>query len=303
MNTKPFLSSEQLAMYQDGLLPEEDRKRVETLLESDPETQNRLHELEQLDETLVEWGRRNRMREAVARNVRLNRSHARQEKQTWFVLSSPMVSIGWAAVFACLFTIWWWAPFSSHPPKIVVIGAVEWTRTDGGAVEDIPRIGDRIHVEKGYLALQMGDRSSILEVGADSQAQLLGPRHLRVDQGAVCNTVSKDPKHPYIVVTPHGTVQVLGTVFTVEVTEEKTVVQVNEGRVRLVPNNQKTSDQDIINAGYAADLCVDRVSKPRKFNRTEFNQYVAKSYKMAIKQGGMDTKGMASTLKKTSVSH
>jgi len=59
-------------------------------------------------------------------------------------------------------------------------------------------------------------------------------KRVTVDLGSVRFDVSPQPKEtPMIVITPHAEVQVIGTIFSVDVTPLKTVVTVERGEVRV----------------------------------------------------------------------
>ena len=80
------IPNEILSYYQDGLLPEEDRKTVEESLAGDPAARQRLHQLQQLDANLAELGRYTRLRQAAMSAVK-SKSPAGTEIRShpWFV--------------------------------------------------------------------------------------------------------------------------------------------------------------------------------------------------------------------------
>jgi transmembrane sensor len=59
-------------------------------------------------------------------------------------------------------------------------------------------------------------------------------RGVVLDHGEVRFKVARDPERPFLVQTPHATVRVLGTEFTVNSAEQGTNVLVHEGRVEVL---------------------------------------------------------------------
>jgi ferric-dicitrate binding protein FerR (iron transport regulator) len=74
----------------------------------------------------------------------------------------------------------------------------------------------------------------IASAGAELRVRLeLNLRTVNLDRGEVRFKVAKDPNRPFLVETPHTTVKVLGTDFTVNSESLGTHVQVHEGRVQV----------------------------------------------------------------------
>ncbi|HJL18272.1 MAG TPA: FecR family protein [Sandaracinaceae bacterium LLY-WYZ-13_1] len=85
-----------------------------------------------------------------------------------------------------------------------------------------------------WLALPSGDRLAVAQ-GTRYELASIGPRRrVSVARGALLADVSPlGEGEAFAVRTPHGRVEVRGTVFTVDVREGRTVVRVHEGRVRV----------------------------------------------------------------------
>jgi ferric-dicitrate binding protein FerR (iron transport regulator) len=74
----------------------------------------------------------------------------------------------------------------------------------------------------------------IASAGAELRVRLeLNLRKVNLDRGEVRFKVAKDPNRPFLVETPHTTVKVLGTDFTLNSESLGTHVQVHEGRVQV----------------------------------------------------------------------
>lgn len=83
--------------------------------------------------------------------------------------------------------------------------------------------------------LALADRSTItLHSHASVRYKKDFARHRRVElEGEAFFEVAKDVAHPFVIGTPQGTVQVVGTSFTVQSREHETMVRVRTGRVLL----------------------------------------------------------------------
>ena len=77
---------------------------------------------------------------------------------------------------------------------------------------------------------------SVLYVRSDSEliVELQDSRRdIRLERGEARFDVAKDPRRPFIVVTPHATVRAVGTIFDVVAASSRTAVTVFEGRVEV----------------------------------------------------------------------
>ncbi|NPU98950.1 MAG: hypothetical protein HPY51_17280 [Candidatus Omnitrophica bacterium] len=266
------IPNEILSYYQDGLLPEEDRKTVEESLAGDPAARQHLHQLQQLDANLAELGRYTRLRQAAMSAVK-SKSPAGTEIRShpWFVGRPAW----WApALAACLLVVVvWGSGWLSAPGGFLILrqaGEVRIVAAEPDASDPTIRIHDRIEIGQGYLALRMGDGESFVELGPQTRIELQGPRRLRVESGVVCNHVARGD-NSYILDTPHGSVVVLGTVFEVRVGIRESEIRVGKGLVRVHAGSAAFSQE--VPSGHQAVLRPDYVSLPAPFERGEFARW------------------------------
>lgn len=91
--------------------------------------------------------------------------------------------------------------------------------------------------------------SSILKVEGPARLTL-APRGFHLASGFLTATVSKG-KGTFTGTTPHGQIEVLGTVFSCDSTAQKTVVKVIEGKVKVKPDK---GSEKILTAGETAEM-------------------------------------------------
>lgn len=107
-------------------------------------------------------------------------------------------------------------------------GAVSVKEAGGGVTLAVP--------DKGYARLAMGQVADATFAGA-AEARVTGTSLVQIDSGSV--TLHVDHKHVgpegFRVVTPHLTVFVTGTQFTVRVTRDESIVELFAGRVDVKP--------------------------------------------------------------------
>jgi transmembrane sensor len=71
-------------------------------------------------------------------------------------------------------------------------------------------------------------------------------RAVTFSRGEAFFDVAKDPAQPFVVITPHGTIRVVGTEFSVAYKGDSVVVTVVEGRVAVMPKRPDGSVQPTI---------------------------------------------------------
>lgn len=82
-------------------------------------------------------------------------------------------------------------------------------------------------------------------------------RKVELQSGNAFFEISKNPDKPFIIQTPQGQVKVLGTAFNVFVSQEKTEVFVQSGKVKLIKEkNKKTIVLSQKACGYIGDVDV-----------------------------------------------
>jgi len=88
--------------------------------------------------------------------------------------------------------------------------------------------------------------------------------------------VVKDQEHPFIIKTKHSNIEVVGTSFNVRVSEDITLINVKNGRVKV---STKTShNYAVINAGYSAKIEKNSIT-PFKTENPNFISWKTGSFK------------------------
>ena len=139
------------------------------------------------------------------------------------------------------------ASSSSAVPSSAVESTPDERAGSSDSVEPLARVGE----ETAEVRLATGDRivtapgtRFVTDVGGRAE------RTITIEHGAMLFDVRSIPDRPFVVVTPRGTVIVLGTVFSVRAGEDGTTVHVYEGRVRV----QSDAIDAVLAAGQAAHL-------------------------------------------------
>jgi len=85
----------------------------------------------------------------------------------------------------------------------------------------------------------------------DGPARLsIAPRGFHLASGFLTASVCKG-KGTFVATTPHGQIEVLGTVFSCDSTAQKTVVKVIEGKVKVKPDQ---GSEQVLSAGETAEM-------------------------------------------------
>jgi uncharacterized cupin superfamily protein len=100
--------------------------------------------------------------------------------------------------------------------------------------------------EKAVITLPEGSR---LKVKGPARLSI-APRGFHLTKGTLTAEVSKSPQ-TFTGTTPHGKIEVLGTIFTCETSKEKTSVRVIQGKVKVIPDKGKTQ---ILKAGDSTEM-------------------------------------------------
>jgi transmembrane sensor len=69
-------------------------------------------------------------------------------------------------------------------------------------------------------------------------------RRIELTHGEARFTVAKDPKRPFYVTTPQAVVRAVGTAFNVRIIDQRTVISVIEGHIRVVKRAGNTDSQE-----------------------------------------------------------
>jgi transmembrane sensor len=107
----------------------------------------------------------------------------------------------------------------------------------------------------GWLTYHQWDRASVIHTNVGEQRSVVledgttvylntdtvvaarisdHERRIRLTHGEARFTVAKDPNRPFFVTTPQAVVKALGTAFNVRIIDERTVVSVIEGHIKVV---------------------------------------------------------------------
>lgn len=85
-------------------------------------------------------------------------------------------------------------------------------------------------------------------------------RHIELVRGEVMVTVAKDStRRTFSIVTPHGSANAMGTIYSARLKEQETIVSVYESSVEVTPR-QNPNNAVILNAGQSAWLSKNNVS-------------------------------------------
>lgn len=289
MNGKK-VTFEQLALYQDGLLRDTELREVEAALAENPEYRATMEELKAAEFALQDWGRKNRIFNAVVADLKKDKIAQAQpaEESSWTFLFSPQWAGSFAAITALLLTAYLAYPIFATKTASVLVAFGD-VRQMSKAIEDgaALSIGRQIELgSDGYAAIRMADGRSVAEFGPNTVAVVTGERQLTVNQGVVFNTVAKDPDHPYEITTPQGKVVVLGTKFEVEVNETQSTIRVQEGAVRI-QSAETESANAVVSKGFTGSITRNAVVQPRELAGARVAPW------RKIPSQGLDTKGMA----------
>lgn len=135
------------------------------------------------------------------------------------------------------------APTTQAPGRVRVVAASgDGISVLAAARDDVPD-GVVIHIPSGRLCLRFdedatacfGDGASARIFGADRDA-----RTVHLQSGSVAVDVVPHKRRPFQVVTPRGTVDVVGTVFTVHTNGDAASVGVSHGIVRATRSDHRT---------------------------------------------------------------
>ncbi|MBA4386946.1 MAG: hypothetical protein C0404_03130 [Verrucomicrobia bacterium] len=136
---------------------------------------------------------------------------------------------------------------------------------DGGWIKFVYLNEKTSVILEGKSRLTIGKTVS----GPDSAAGFSSSKHLQLSAGSLVADVAAQPgKHPMIVVTPHAEMTVRGTMFTVAVSEKRTLLKVDKGQVDMRAFASMKSD--VVKEGGTALVRTgsERVSFPWKIVKT-----------------------------------
>jgi len=173
-----------------------------------------------------------------------------------------------AAAAAMLAAVYYFGAESGGPPRpealvLEVAQAQGGVETSSGAawVEAKPGTilgpGDGVWVgEEGYASLRCADSTAIeLGAGADLRVERTdGALRIGLWSGSIEAIVAaRAAGAPFVVLTPHAEMAVVGTHFLVSVAKGQTRLEVIDGRVRLT--DRRTGGAIEVAAGYGASVC------------------------------------------------
>lgn len=143
-------------------------------------------------------------------------------------------------------------------PALATVGALTWWASGDAGVR--ARIADSSTAvgEQHSELLRTGDR---LTLDTNSAADIDGRRRsISLWRGAIMADVAKGQPGPFIIRTPDGTAEALGTRYSVRIEGEATIVRVMESRVRACAS-QGNGQCLLLDAGQAVRL--DRAGASR----------------------------------------
>lgn len=174
-----------------------------------------------------------------------------------------------AAASLLLMAMWWWlAPTVVRALRID--GAAGLTIERAGQQRDGTnpwlRAGDRITATGGPARLSWTTEGTSIELASGAQAliETLGAsKRLRLERGALSAVVApQSATGGLTVATPFGSVDVVGTRFSVQVMERTSTVAVEHGSVRVSASRAGGMAPVTITAGYAVTTDGATVSVP-----------------------------------------
>lgn len=240
-----------LARYEEDTLSETEQQELIALLEHDPTARRALVADWSLTSALARLLRQRAApgeagwRQHTARHLAARRqAHQRQRRTPWWPVAA-------AALLLLLVGGWWMT--SGPAPLAVVMSA------DGGGPAVGTRFahGDIITLPAGARVRLRLDNGSEVLISERAALSLRDRDHLTLRQGHAELTVAPRAEGAphFTITTPHGDARVLGTVFTLTVDAQQTVVQVSHGRVQVERADGASIAAD---AGQRAVLRADR---------------------------------------------
>lgn len=168
-----------------------------------------------------------------------HKSQSNVVKAHWVARYVPAVAVVVLVLLGALLYNAWPVPPGAPGPAVGLVTLVS------GEVESISGSDPDEQVFQSPVVcgqhFQTGDNSRLIvtlrgpthvKVNANTLMGVADDRQIRVDSGEVCLDVARDTR-TFSVETPSGVVKVLGTIFAVSVSPEKTVVTLKSGRVQL----------------------------------------------------------------------
>ncbi len=217
-----------LLRYLDGTLPPRDAERLSERLRDDPALRRRLAGIAMQSVMLQEIGEEARAAAPSRRRL-------------------PAVAAAAAAVAAAVATAWLAArppPIGTvasataagdapGPPPAILRGPARLPMVPGAAV----RAGDRLETGHAAVRIEYRGEPTALEAGPGTALSLgsdRGVKLVRLDCGELAARIASQPAgRPMRFATPHAVAEVLGTRLRLAAGARATLLEVEEGRVRL----------------------------------------------------------------------
>lgn len=111
--------------------------------------------------------------------------------------------------------------------------------------------------EQRTLSLPDGTRITLNTASALNLAFTQAERKVRLVQGEVLISTASDTARPFVVETPQGSAQAMGTRFSVRLLADRSQVSVLEGAVRLAPHS--SGERLLLQAGQAGAFATARL--------------------------------------------
>lgn len=168
-----------------------------------------------------------------------NKSQVSVARRHWMARYVPAVAVLVLVLLGALLYNAWPTPPNAGATAIglvtLVSGDVESIRgaDSAGQVFQTPVVcGQHFHTGDNSRMIVTLRGPTHVKVNANTLLGIADDRQIRVENGEVCLDVARDTR-AFAVETPSGTVKVLGTIFAVAVTPERTVVTVKSGHVQV----------------------------------------------------------------------
>lgn len=245
---------ELLARYVAGEYTEQERKKIEQWLNKHPDNEKKMEEFKRIWD--VTKNKQQSIREMFDRDKNWQNLKARLKEDGDF--EQPASEPAYASTSRSRIT-----PLHSVTQKIIRVAAIfliaglvgvlayqNWYQPEPEAQDTVLREISTANAQRANLTLNDGT-----EVMLNAASNLQLPTEFEEDvrevflKGEAYFDVSSDPDKPFLIHARGSVIRVLGTSFTVRSYPEDGQVQVvvEEGRVSLTPEDQKSGEQAILN--------------------------------------------------------
>ena len=159
----------------------------------------------------------------------------------------------------------------------VTTAALLWRANETDGPIAVPATGTVETLTGEHKELVLADGSRVTLGARSSLSTDLGNklRIVRLERGEAYFSVQKDPRHPFVVHAPGGTITAVGTAFNVRATRDRLTVAVTEGSVRVVRELAAHASRDAAAANAEAAPHELRVSSGQQVSFTSMTSVYA----------------------------